>query len=201
MGRHHGGRGFGRFAAGFTGRFGRGGDEFRSGRKLAAADLQLLLLALLQEQPSHGYELIKLLEERSSGFYSPSPGVIYPALTYLEEIGYVQAQVEGSRKRYELTAAGLEYLQAHRATADAILEGLARVGARMQRVREAFSDPQAAWEEHLNERGRGRHDELARAHHALREALHRAYRAAPEERQRIAAILQRAADEILGRAP
>src|SRR4051812_28966729 len=50
------------------------------GRRLSAADLQLLLLALLEQRPAHGYELIRDLEERSGGFYTPSPGVIYPAL-------------------------------------------------------------------------------------------------------------------------
>ena len=90
-GMHRGHRGF----AGFGGRHGFPGDASRSGmdglqrgRKLGAGDLQLLLLALLAERPSHGYELIQLLDERSKGYYSPSPGMVYPALTYLEEIGH-----------------------------------------------------------------------------------------------------------------
>ncbi len=73
------------FMRGFKG--GMFGGGFRTGRKFDAADLQLIILALLSEQPRHGYELIKTLEERSGGFYVPSPGVIYPALTYLEETG------------------------------------------------------------------------------------------------------------------
>ena len=83
-GGYGGGRSGGNRSGG--GGFGRGGG-YRTGRKLGAADLRLLILALLAERPSHGYELIKALEERSGGFYSPSPGMIYPALTYLEEIG------------------------------------------------------------------------------------------------------------------
>src|SRR5688572_29640957 len=86
MARHHGGHGSGRFSAGFMGPPGSRGGDFRTGRKLASADLQLLILALLAEKPRHGYELIKAFEERSSGFYTPSPGMIYPALTYLEEL-------------------------------------------------------------------------------------------------------------------
>lgn len=58
-------------------------DQFTSGRKFEAVDLQLVILALLAERPAHGYELIKTIEERSGGFYTPSPGVIYPALTYI----------------------------------------------------------------------------------------------------------------------
>ena len=57
-----------------------GGRAFRAGRRLASGDLQLLLLALLAEKPSHGYELIKAIEQRSGGFYVPSPGMVYPAL-------------------------------------------------------------------------------------------------------------------------
>src|SRR5208282_842328 len=96
IGRHHGGRGFGGFVAGFTGGRGLGGGSFRTGRKLSSADLQLIILALLAEKPSHGYELIKSLEERSSGFYSPSPGMVYPALSYLEEIGHASVEPEGT---------------------------------------------------------------------------------------------------------
>src|SRR5579871_6237691 len=81
---HHFGEGFG------PGGGGRGG--FGPGRKLSSADLQLLLLALLAEKPSHGYELIKALEERTTGYYSPSPGMVYPALTYLEEIGHASVE-------------------------------------------------------------------------------------------------------------
>jgi hypothetical protein len=82
-GKHRHGRGFGH-VFGDTGEHGFDRAGFRTGRKLASDDLQLLLLALIAEKPSHGYDLIKLLEERSGGYYVPSPGMIYPALTYLE---------------------------------------------------------------------------------------------------------------------
>ncbi|HEV2332187.1 MAG TPA: PadR family transcriptional regulator, partial [Gammaproteobacteria bacterium] len=78
-------RGFGHFFGGHRGE-GMGGRGFRTGRKLASGDLQLVILSLLADKPRHGYEIIKDVEERSGGFYSPSPGVVYPALTYLEEI-------------------------------------------------------------------------------------------------------------------
>src|SRR5271156_4201549 len=96
MGRQHGGHGFGHSGRGSHGGFGRGGGDFRTGRKFTAPDLQLIILAMLADKPSHGYELIKALEERSGGFYTPSPGVIYPALTYLEEIGYATFESEGA---------------------------------------------------------------------------------------------------------
>ena len=106
----HGGRGPGWG----PGPGGGGGDWFRVGRMLAQGDLKLLALALIAEQPRHGYELIKLIEEKTSGFYSPSPGVVYPTLTFLEEAGYVTAESEGAKKRYTITDEGRAYLEENR---------------------------------------------------------------------------------------
>ena len=104
----HGGGGHGR--GGFFGRRGRGdGDGFRMGRRLGSGDLQLLILLLLQESPRHGYELIKELEQRTSGYYSPSPGVIYPALTYLDEIGFASVEADGNKKLYRISETGARY--------------------------------------------------------------------------------------------
>ena len=99
-----GGRGFGPFGHGFRGG-GRGGrgDMFRTGRMLADGDLRLITLALLDEAPRHGYDIIKALEERSSGAYSPSPGVVYPTLTFLEEAGFATSASEGNKKVFSIT--------------------------------------------------------------------------------------------------
>jgi DNA-binding PadR family transcriptional regulator len=166
-----------------------GGEGFPGGRKLSSAELQLVLLALLAERPAHGYELIRMLEERSSGFYAPSPGMVYPALTYLDEIGHAAVTQDGNRKLYSITDAGQAHLAANRAQADIILDALTRIGGRMEQVREAFSglgdaDPQAA-------------DELHRARHALKHALMRKRGCAPDEARRIAQILDRATADIL----
>ncbi len=166
-----------------------GGDGLPGGRRLSSGELQLVLLALLAERPAHGYELIRTLEERSGGFYAPSPGMVYPALTYLDEIGHAAVSQEANRKLYALTDAGRAHLAANQGQAEAILDGLARIGSRMEQVREAFSglsdaDPQAA-------------DELHRARHALKHALMRRRGCAPDEARRIARILERCAAEIL----
>jgi len=105
---------------------------------LAQGDLKLLALALIAEQPRHGYELIKLIEEKTSDCYSPSPGVVYPTLTFLEEAGYVTAESEGAKKRYTITEDGRAYLEENRDIADMILARLAAIGTRMARMRRRF---------------------------------------------------------------
>jgi DNA-binding PadR family transcriptional regulator len=145
--RHHEGRcgglwagqrRFGRFGGGpgwGPGPEGGGGGWSRFGRMLAQGDLKLLALALIAEQPRHGYELIKLVEEKTSGWYSPSPGVVYPTLTFLEEAGYVTAEAEGAKKRYTITEEGRAYLEENRDIADMVLERLAAIGERLARRR------------------------------------------------------------------
>jgi DNA-binding PadR family transcriptional regulator len=90
-----------------------------------SGDLRLVILALVAEKPRHGYEIIKALEERVGGGYSPSPGVVYPTLTLIEEMGYATAaQDQGGRKLYTLTAEGEAFLAANRAQVDAIFARL-----------------------------------------------------------------------------
>ena len=183
------GRGFGVFPGFFSGGMGMGGRAFRAGRRLASGDLQLVLLALLAERPSHGYELIKALEERSGGFYSPSPGMIYPALTWLEEMGHASVTSEGAKKLYSITDAGREYLKQNRDAADAMLGQLDYIGRKMGRVREIFGfdddeDSQA----------------IDSARRELRQALREKRNASPEEKNRIAAILTSAAAQIRGQS-
>jgi DNA-binding PadR family transcriptional regulator len=201
MGRHHGGRGFGHFAPGFMGGLGRGGGmHFRTGRKLAAADLQLVILALLAERPSHGYELIKAVEDRSGGFYLPSPGVIYPALTYLEEIGYVTVEPEGAKKLYRITDSGRQHLEQNREAVDAMLSELERIGRKMEHVRRVFAGEEPATEGEEEEGARrGGARELFAAGRALKMVLHQKRHCSREEASRIAAILKRATDEIRGK--
>jgi DNA-binding PadR family transcriptional regulator len=137
-GRHHR---RGKFGGGFGygGRHGgRGGmdpDDLRAGRMLAQGDVRLLALALIAEAPRHGYEIIKLVEERTADWYSPSPGIVYPTLTYLEEAGYVTAAAEGSKKLYTITDAGRSYLAENRDIADSILERLTTLGEKISRWR------------------------------------------------------------------
>jgi DNA-binding PadR family transcriptional regulator len=144
-GRHRRGR-FGGF--GFGGRHGMGGfgsgrdaeDWMRARRMLAQGDLRLVALALIAEAPRHGYEIIKQLEEKTADWYSPSPGIVYPTLTYLEEAGYVTASTEGAKKLYTITDEGRAYLDANRDVVDAILDRLTALGERVNRWRRTVRD-------------------------------------------------------------
>ena len=117
-----GGGGFGRGGEHWGGR-GRGGP--RIGRLLEHGDLRFVILALLKDKPSHGYELIRALEERTGGSYRPSPGVIYPTLSLLEDEGFARPTgAEGGRKAYEITEAGLEALERNKPAVDAVFARL-----------------------------------------------------------------------------
>jgi DNA-binding PadR family transcriptional regulator len=111
---HHHHRGERRFAGrGFFG--GRGEREHRGhrggGRFFDHGELRLLVLQLIAEKPRHGYEIIKAIEERLAGAYSPSPGTIYPTLTLLEELGQVSVTEEGGKKLHTITAEGTRALE------------------------------------------------------------------------------------------
>lgn len=132
-GDHHGGRRGGRHrgqiddAAPWEERGGRG---HRMARLFAHGDLHLVVLHLIAAKPRHGYELIKSIEEAAGGAYSPSPGTIYPALSLLEEQGWIEvADTEGARKLYAATAAGHAHLAANRSTVDMMVARMAAAGA------------------------------------------------------------------------
>jgi len=107
----------------------RHGGGFRSHdseRIFEHGDLRLVIMALLAEKPRYGYEIIKALEERVGGGYTPSPGVVYPTLTLLEEVGHATvADEHNGRRLYTLSPEGLAFFQANRALADSILARVA----------------------------------------------------------------------------
>jgi DNA-binding PadR family transcriptional regulator len=141
-------RGRDRFGGGFGGRHGLGGgDMWRARRMLAQGDLRLIALALIAEHPRHGYDIMKALDERIEGWYSPSPGIVYPTLTYLEEMGYVTAQADGAKKLYTITEAGRAYLAENRDFVDAVLDRLASFGDRVSRMRRRFGGDERSEEE------------------------------------------------------
>ncbi|MGA2851961.1 MAG: PadR family transcriptional regulator [Terracidiphilus sp.] len=129
----HGGpeRGFGGRG---PGGFGRGFGEGR-GRLFDAGDVKLVILRLLAEQPSYGYQLIKTMEQRLAGGYTPSPGVIYPTLTMLEEEGLASSVTENNKKIYSLTPEGNEFLESNKERIGELFERLEETGRGFERGR------------------------------------------------------------------
>jgi DNA-binding PadR family transcriptional regulator len=97
-------------------------------RFFGAGDLRYVILQQIAEKPSHGYEIIKSIQERLGGTYAPSPGVVYPMLTMLEEMGHATVVSEGARKLYTITEEGSKSLAENKAMVEAIF-------ARMDRTR------------------------------------------------------------------
>ena len=105
----------------------------RAARVFDQGDLRFVILKLIGEQPRHGYEIIKAIEEKVGGAYSPSPGVIYPTLTLLEELGYVTVEAaEGGKKLYRITDAGAASLEEKKVVVDAIFNRMAALQERFE---------------------------------------------------------------------
>lgn len=215
-------RGWGRVASGIESGEGWGnmGGNFRIGRMLASGDLRLVALFLIEQQPRHGYDLIKAVEEKSAGFYTPSPGIVYPALTFLEEAAYVTSQVDGNKKLYTITDDGRAHLADNREAIESTLAFLAKAGEQMARFREFAkadwpfnrdANPEAApdFGDRPPHRGHGwgpQPDadrdlkdvvpELNDARRDLKAAIKKARRASEEQQHHTAKILKRAAAEI-----
>jgi DNA-binding PadR family transcriptional regulator len=173
--RHHGRHaGFGG-PMGHERGFGGGGRE----RHFDNGELRFVILQLIADKPSYGYEIIKAIEERLSGAYAPSPGVVYPTLTMLEEEGYATvSSTEGSKKLYAATERGVEYLKENKVVTKAIF-------GRMEHAGKIF--------------GRGRSPQIMRAIMNLRYALKiRTERGnlSPEQTRKVAEAIDAAARVI-----
>ncbi len=108
------------------GRDGSGGG--RRGRMFDGGELKLVLLGLIGEAPRHGYDLIREIEERTGGAYAPSPGVIYPTLTLLDDMGLIEGVADGTKKQFAITDAGRAELYAKAAELKTLMDRLAELG-------------------------------------------------------------------------
>ncbi|ARN82712.1 PadR family transcriptional regulator [Methylocystis bryophila] len=133
-GRHD--EGFGH--RGFGGRFGDGERGGRGGgrrRMFEGGELRLVILLLTESEPRHGYDIIREIETRTGGAYAPSPGIVYPTLTLLEELGHIEARAtEGAKKLYAITAAGAAHLAENRKDAEIALARLEELRQRNEVV-------------------------------------------------------------------
>ena len=149
-------------------------------RELDHGDLRLLILGLIAESPRHGYDLIREIEARTGGAYVPSPGVIYPALEALQDLGWIAAEADGAKRSFRLTDDGTVQLGVE-------AEAIARIEARLADLKDSNrpEDP----------------GDVRGAMWRLRHAVVTAIRAHPDDadrRRKIADILTEAQDKIAG---
>lgn len=126
------------FRQGFGGRWNEQGRGMHGmgGRMFENGALRLLILDMIAQKPQHGYELIKGIEEQFGGAYSPSPGVVYPTLSMLEDQGLVTVEsAEGNRKQYAITDAGRAEVKANQSVVDAVKERVEHAGKAGRRGR------------------------------------------------------------------
>jgi len=166
------------FAFGFGPRgFGFWGPRHGRRQWFGSGDMKYVILKLLNEKPMHGYEVMKALEDRLRGCYSPSPGTVYPTLQWLEDESLVKSRDLEGKKVYEITDAGRKFLREHRDIIDEIFD----------RVKEALDETLGGGMDEMN-RSVGR---------LVKEVYRRAWRAEDQaERKRIIDVLKRATQEL-----
>jgi len=148
-------------------------------RMFHKGDFKYLILDLLKDKPRHGYEIIRELEGQSHGFYSPSPGTVYPTLQYLEDMGYVTAREQDGKRVYTITEAGLKFLTEESGTVDGIKD----------HIRDHWHD----WSSEFGAQFR----EVMREYGEIGRALgQRARRMSSDKLPRIGAVLKNALTEI-----
>jgi len=167
------------FGPGFP--FGRGfwsGGPRRRGQMFGQGEVKFVILRLLKEKPRHGYEVIKALEEKMGGYYTPSAGTVYPTLQLLEDEGYIRAVDTDGKKVYHVTPEGEKYLEEHRDLLDEIID----------RVRDTVRDFT----------GGGLGEIQGAFAHLAGTTFKRAWRRGPDDPtlKRVAEILRKAADDI-----
>lgn len=137
------------------------GDEAGRGRRrmFDGSELRLILLKLIEESPRHGYDLIREIEERSGGAYAPSPGVVYPTLTMLDDMGLTEEQKsEGAKKQFAITGEGKTHLAERAGEVEALFERLSQLGEARARhsggpIRRAMGNLRAVLQERLTAEG------------------------------------------------
>lgn len=158
------------------------------GRKFSADEVQILLLHFLLEKANYGYELIKLFTQYSNGFYTPSPSVIYPALTYLAEIDYVTIEVDGNRKLYQITETGIAFYNNNQNTINQLISKLEQFAKRMDSIHDALARDDNEYP---------MLPELIDVRHQLRHIIHTCRVKDLNEQKRVADILIQAIQKIL----
>ncbi len=189
------------FRRGFGPGFGFSGFmENLKGKFLSSEEMHLIILKMISEGKSHGYEIIKAVDEMTNGIYSPSPGMIYPLLSYITEIGHAVSEQDGNRKTFAITEDGKAFLEKNQDAVSKIYERINIIAQRFSEMRNHL-DEEDFTEDRWGHSQSGAPDydtrrEFGKLRRELRNALVSKRAASQEEKQRVLDILRRAIQEI-----
>ncbi len=164
--------------------------EERIGRLLGHGDLRYLILFLLDKKPRHGYEIIKSVEELSSGAYSPSPGSIYPTLTFLEEGGFADSALVENKKLYSITKQGRELLEENKSFVSELIKRFENACEKMSRLKHWVGREE---DEEIASENR---PSIRRSMHRLKTELFAMTEASGAKKRKVVEIIDRAVEEI-----
>ncbi len=163
------------------------------GFRMERGDLRYVILDLLKDKPSYGYEIIQALEERFHGFYSPSAGTVYPTLQWLQDLGYVSVAEQDGRKMYTMTDAGRAFLTERK-------ERVEEVWERMGAFWGGPFGPGGAGGPHMHDEwrefGREMRDLGREMRDLFKDVRHEARRLSPDKLSRVRDVVARASREI-----
>ncbi|HRK87459.1 MAG TPA: PadR family transcriptional regulator [Alcaligenes faecalis] len=170
--------------------------DFGQGRKYTAKAMQLMLMSMLQEGQSHGYQLIRRFAQLSCNTYVPSAGTVYPALSFCTAQGWVHVQTQGRRKLYSLTDQGLVYLQGQQDTCAYLLQSLAYRARKLVWMRQRLAESGNTDQIRAAQEQTGWLPEFVHIRHAIRHALFEQSTAGPERQRQVVDILEQALAQI-----
>jgi DNA-binding PadR family transcriptional regulator len=166
----------------------------KKGMLLDSPEMRLIALHLLSQHPSHGYEIIKSVGKLTSGVYAPSPGMVYPTLTYIEKLSYATSDMQGGKKLFRITKEGTAFLTEHQGQLTEVLSRIDFLGRKMASMQQHM-----AQEQMTDERWGATGTENAAfrdLRHELKTVLFEKLNASEQEKGRIMKIMRNAIDTI-----
>lgn len=170
--------------------------DFGQGRKYTARAMQLMLMAMLRDGETHGYELIRRFAHLSHNSYVPSAGAVYPALSYCAGQGWVHVQEDGRRKLYSLTDEGRRYLDGQQENCDYLLQSLAYRARKLVWMRQMLADQSSPDDLQAAQDQTGWLPEFVQIRHSLKNVLFEQSTASLERQRDVVAILEQALEQI-----
>ncbi|ATI00047.1 PadR family transcriptional regulator [Alcaligenes faecalis] len=170
--------------------------DMGQGRKYSARAMQLMLMVLLKEGSTHGYQLIRRFAQLSQNSYVPSAGAVYPALAYCATQGWVLIEEEGRRKMYSLTKEGQTYLEEQKEKCDYLMQSLTYRGRKLVWIRQMLAEHNSDEDLKAAQEQTGWLPEFVQVRHSLKQAMFEQSTASLERQAEVVAVLEKAIAEI-----